>query len=283
MVARVYAVSRQRWFQGLSLTLQGLFIALCGGGIFATGFIGAIGSFVGSTLYWFRDPWTMLFSPPCALVALIGYRVTVEGCLIYREGFQLLGWRLPPDAIVERYELRDRIERLSAAGLEHTAGSLSIAQTETLGRLSTTATPTTRSGSGRPGTPRERRRGLTLIEVLIVVTILGLIAGIVSVNLIGEMREAEKKAARLELGKLSELLDLYRMKFQRYPTTAEGLSALINPPEGAEPLLARSEVPRDPWGGEYLYIASDGSRPPYRLSSKGPDGQEGTDDDLNFK
>ncbi|MBK8012369.1 MAG: type II secretion system major pseudopilin GspG [Deltaproteobacteria bacterium] len=126
---------------------------------------------------------------------------------------------------------------------------------------------------------RRRRRGFTLIEILVVVAILGLIGGIVGVAVGNAFDDTSIKTAELQIKKFSEALDLYRIKYGRYPTTAEGLQMLEKPP-GNKPGLIES-IPKDPWNNDYLYI-SPGQRNPakYDLQSKGKDGAADTDDDI---
>lgn len=112
-----------------------------------------------------------------------------------------------------------------------------------------------------------------------VVAILGLIAGIVAVNLVGQWRETETKTARLDLQRVEEAVELYRFKYGRYPEVSEGLTALLDPPHGGESLLRRKEVPRDPWGTPYVY-ERDGGR--FVLSSMGPDRAPNTPDDIRL-
>ncbi len=126
---------------------------------------------------------------------------------------------------------------------------------------------------------RKSRRGLTLIEILVVVTILGLIAGIVGITVANQLEDAKIDTARVQLKNISDALELYKVKFNKYPSTAEGLNALASPPGGKKPLL--EAVPKDPFGNEYLFI-SPGTRNPskFDVSSKGPDGVADTEDDI---
>lgn len=122
---------------------------------------------------------------------------------------------------------------------------------------------------------RRRQRGLTLIEILVVVTILGAIASIIGINVFNQHVDAQIKTAKIQLKNFDSALDLYRVKYHEYPSTAQGLAALINPPRGGPALM--NEIPRDPWDNEYVYTQPSRD---YDLVSKGPDGVAQTDDDI---
>ncbi|MCK6544936.1 type II secretion system major pseudopilin GspG [Myxococcota bacterium] len=126
---------------------------------------------------------------------------------------------------------------------------------------------------------KKRQRGLTLIEILVVVTILGIIAGVIGINVVNALDDAKRDTAKVQLKNIGDALELYKIKFSRYPSTAEGLGALEKPPEGKKPLM--DKVPKDPWGADYLYV-SPGQHSPgkFDLQSKGPDGVADTEDDV---
>ncbi len=136
-----------------------------------------------------------------------------------------------------------------------------------------------------PTTPRTLARdaGLTLLELLVVVTILVLLTvaiGTVAINYLGG---AQAKAARLQLSQIEGALDLYRLDMGRYPTEAEGLDALVEAPAGANqwsgPYIAKRATLTDPWDREFTYrVPGEGGRA-YALYSLGADGQEGGEDD----
>lgn len=126
---------------------------------------------------------------------------------------------------------------------------------------------------------RRRQRGLTLIEILVVVTILGLIAGIVGITVANQLEDAKIDTASVQIKNLGDALELYKIKFNRYPKTAEGLTMLAKPPGGKKPLM--ESVPKDPWDGDYIFVSPGTHNPSkFDLQSKGPDGVADTEDDV---
>lgn len=129
---------------------------------------------------------------------------------------------------------------------------------------------------------KERGRGFTLIELLVVLAILGLMAGIVGPKVVSYLGESKTKTARLQVEEFGSALDLYLLDVGRYPTSEEGLEALIQAPSGAAkwhgPYLKKSVVPQDPWGRPYYYRVP-GEHGGYDLYSLGADNQEGGDDE----
>ena len=123
-----------------------------------------------------------------------------------------------------------------------------------------------------------RPRGMTLIEILVVLVLIGIVMGVVAGNLIGRGEEAKRKAAKIEIEHVGQTLDLYKLEVGRYPTTQEGLQALITAPAGVNnwngPYWKKSTLPKDPWGNEYKY-ASPGQHGTYDIYSYGADGKEG--------
>ena len=116
---------------------------------------------------------------------------------------------------------------------------------------------------------RRRERGMTLIEILVVITILGLIAAAVAVNVVGQLGEAKVKQAKTDLHTLENCLDLYKIDKNRYPTTEEGLQAVVT----AGKCKARI---KDPWGRDYVYLCPGQLHPEsFDLKSYGADGQPG--------
>jgi general secretion pathway protein G len=127
---------------------------------------------------------------------------------------------------------------------------------------------------------RHRRRsqaGFTLVEILVVITIIGLIMALVGPRVLNYLGESKAKAARIQIESFSSALDLYYLDLGRYPNSSEGLAALTrsnNAPGWNGPYLRGGVVPNDPWGHSYLYRAP-GERAPYEIISLGSDGQEG--------
>jgi general secretion pathway protein G len=115
-------------------------------------------------------------------------------------------------------------------------------------------------------TLHRRRQGFTLLELLVVIVIIGLLAGYVAPRYFSQVGKSEIQVARAQLESFGKALDQYRLDTRRYPTTEEGLQAL-------QPYLRKS-VPNDPWGRPYVYRAP-GDKGEYELISFGRDGKAG--------
>lgn len=110
---------------------------------------------------------------------------------------------------------------------------------------------------------------MTLIEILVVITILGIIAAAVAVNVVGQLDEAKVKQAKTDLHTLENCLDLYKIDKGRYPTTEEGLQAVVTAGKCKQQL-------KDPWGRNYVYLNPGQVHPEsFDLKSYGADGQAG--------
>ena len=126
------------------------------------------------------------------------------------------------------------------------------------------------------------QKGFTLIEVMVVVVIISVLIGLVAPNILGRVDEARVTAARADIATLEQALDMYKLDNHHYPSTDQGLQALVVKPSGEpqakswrpEGYLKKSQLPQDPWGGEYQYL-SPGSSGAYDLYSHGADGREG--------
>jgi general secretion pathway protein G len=127
---------------------------------------------------------------------------------------------------------------------------------------------------------RRTARGMTLIEILVVLTLIGIVMGIVGSNFIQRGEQAKVKAAKIEIDQIGQVLDLYKLETGRYPTTQEGLQALLQAPPGVNnwsgPYWKKGAVPKDPWNHDYKY-SSPAASAPYEIVSLGADGQEGGD------
>jgi general secretion pathway protein G len=130
------------------------------------------------------------------------------------------------------------------------------------------------------GKTKQRARGFTLIELLVVLVILGLLGSIVGPRVMKYLSKAKTDSARLQIQDFAATLDHYKLELGRYPTTDEGLKALVEQPSNAEgwngPYLKKKEVPKDPWGNEYSY-RFPGQHGEFDLYSLGADNAEGGD------
>lgn len=121
-------------------------------------------------------------------------------------------------------------------------------------------------------------RGFTLVEILVVITIIGLIMALVGPRVLNYLSESKVKAAKIQIQSFSSALDLFYLDTGRYPSNAEGLGGLVQPIGGAAswngPYLKGGNVPLDPWGKAYVY-RSPGQHGAYDVVSLGSDGQEG--------
>jgi len=126
-----------------------------------------------------------------------------------------------------------------------------------------------------------RRRGFTLLEMLVVLVVLGLLAGLIGPQLFGRVGEARVTTAKTQMALIGVALDGYRLDSGGYPVTAQGLDALMaRPLRQPAPLnwrgpYLRKAIPRDPWGRPYVYAAPVTGAEGYQLRSLGRDGKEG--------
>ncbi len=138
-----------------------------------------------------------------------------------------------------------------------------------------------RPREGQPSRPAsrlaDRQHGFTLLELLVVIVIIGLLAGLVAPRYFDQVSKSNTKIARAQIDALEKALDQYRLDVGSYPTTEQGLTALNVRPQNLEkwagPYLKKT-VPADPWGARYVYKAP-GDHGDYDLSSLGSDGQVG--------
>jgi general secretion pathway protein G len=117
---------------------------------------------------------------------------------------------------------------------------------------------------------QQGRRGMTLIEIMVVVAILGMIASVVAVAVVGRLEDAKRQSAELDIKGFEDGLLLFKMKHGHFPTTSEGLTVLYQ--EG----YLKGQVKQDPWGHDYVYVAPGQKHPDsYDITSYGADGQPG--------
>jgi general secretion pathway protein G len=128
--------------------------------------------------------------------------------------------------------------------------------------------------------------GFTLLELLVVLGIIAMLAGIVGPQVMKHMGESKTKAAKVQIEDLAATLDMYKLDVGSYPTTEEGLKALIEAPNNAKrwngPYLRKSKIPLDPWQQEYHYV-SPGEHGKFDLFTYGADlKQEGDGEDQDI-
>lgn len=125
---------------------------------------------------------------------------------------------------------------------------------------------------------RIAEQGFTLVEILVVITIIALIMGLVGPRVLNFLSESKVKTARIQIESFSTALDLYFLDNGRYPVASEGLNALVQRPGNTVswngPYVKGTAVPNDPWGKAYVY-RSPAQNAPYEIISFGADGQEG--------
>ncbi len=133
----------------------------------------------------------------------------------------------------------------------------------------------------RQSRPRHAERGITLIELLVVLSIIALISALVVVNILPERDRAAVKKTRIDIGIIESALDQYRLDMFNYPSTVQGLEALVRPPSGTTQVenyrpggYLRGGVPLDPWGNPYQY-RFPGERGVVDIFSLGADGEPG--------
>jgi general secretion pathway protein G len=129
---------------------------------------------------------------------------------------------------------------------------------------------------------RRGARGFTLIEIMVVVVIIGILVGLIAPNILSRVDKARVTAARTDIATLEQALEMYRLDNHTYPSTDQGLEALVVKPGGApEPRnwnpegYLKKSLPVDPWGNPYQYVVPGQERRPFDLYSLGADGREG--------
>jgi general secretion pathway protein G len=136
-----------------------------------------------------------------------------------------------------------------------------------------------------------KTRGFTIIEIMVVVLIIGILAALIAPNVLSRIDEARVTKTKADLKSIEAALELYRLDNFRYPTTDQGLKALVSNPNDASVRNWRAEgylkqLPKDPWGNEYRYASPGANGTPFDLVSLGADGQvggTGVDADISLR
>lgn len=132
---------------------------------------------------------------------------------------------------------------------------------------------------------KQRQRGFTLLEIMVVIVILGILASLVVPNLMGNKEKADRQKAVSDITALENALDMYKLDNSIYPNTEQGLEALVSKPTSQpEPRNYRDDgyikrLPQDPWSNDYQLV-SPGEHGKIDIFSMGLDGEAGTDDDI---
>ncbi len=125
---------------------------------------------------------------------------------------------------------------------------------------------------------RQKQAGFTLLELLVVLAIIAVLAGVVGPELMKHVGTSKTKAAAMQVEDFATALDMYKLDVGHYPKTGQGLKALIEAPSEAKrwngPYLRKKKIPQDPWGADYHY-ASPGEHGKFDLYTLGEDGSEG--------
>ncbi len=142
------------------------------------------------------------------------------------------------------------------------------------------------TGLGKYRQKRAAQGGFTLMELLVVLAILGLLMSLVGPQVLNQLGGAKTKTAAIQIKDLEQALEMYKLDVGRFPSTDQGLKALVNKPGGAKgwngPYL-KSDVPPDPWGRSYhyKYPGANGQVEIYSLGQDGSPGGEGENSDVS--
>jgi len=136
---------------------------------------------------------------------------------------------------------------------------------------------------------RKSSQGFTLIEIMVVVVIIGILGALIIPNVIGRDDQARITAVRNDIRAVANALDMYKLDNFQYPSTEQGLEALVSKPSGFpepknyNPNGYLKKIPTDPWGTPLVYINSGGKFELYSLGADAQEGGEGYDADVHFE
>ena len=130
---------------------------------------------------------------------------------------------------------------------------------------------------------KKQPQGFSLIEVLVVVVIMGMLIGLIGPNVLGQVDRARVTTAKSDIASLSQALDMYKLDNHFYPTSDQGLEALVRRPQSSpeprnwnpEGYIKGNKLPLDPWDSEYVYMSPGEDNRPYELISLGADARLG--------
>ncbi|MBI1947591.1 MAG: type II secretion system major pseudopilin GspG [Deltaproteobacteria bacterium] len=130
----------------------------------------------------------------------------------------------------------------------------------------------------RPRRAPAQLHGFSLLEIMVVLVLIGMVVSLITVNVMGRLEQGKLDTTRSQAYELAKSVDIYKLQTGNYPSTGQGLQVLVTPPKG-KPII--DTLPKDPWNNDYTLIVPGQKNPTkFDIRSKGPDAQEGTEDDV---